>query len=67
MDDERQPDGRQHLSRSYRLDKETLGLIDRLAVALRDPDTGRDRTATDVLRIAVRDLARRKLHREKSE
>jgi hypothetical protein len=44
--------------RSYRLDRETLELIDRLRAELRDPDTGRPRTSTDILRQAVRMMAR---------
>lgn len=59
--------GRKNVARSYRLDGETIALIDRLTLALRDPETGQERSATDVVRLAVRDLARRKLRPERSE
>jgi hypothetical protein len=45
-------------STSYRFDPETLALIDQLRERLRDPDTGQPRSSTDVLRQAVRLLAK---------
>lgn len=49
------------LPRSYRFDPETVTLIERLCEAMPPTETGRPRTATDVLRIAVRELARKHL------
>ncbi len=52
---------RKDVSRSYRFDPETVALLDRLTKAMRDPQTGQPRTATDVLRLAVRTLAKKHL------
>ncbi len=52
---------RTDVARSYRFDPETAVLIDRLTEAMRDPETGQPRTATDVLRQGVRVLARKYL------
>ena len=53
--------GRSFASRSYRLDDETIELIDGLRAVLRDQQTGEPRTATGVIRQAVRELARKHL------
>ncbi len=47
--------------RSYRFDPETVTLVERLRDAMPATETGRLRTATDVLRIAVRELAKKHL------
>jgi len=54
-------------ARSYRFDDETISLIDRLAAHLVDAETGRQRTATDVLRLSVRVLAGQKKILSKSQ
>lgn len=51
-----QPTGK---PRSYRFDAETVRLIERLCEAMPPTETGRPRTATDVIRIAVRELAKK--------
>ncbi len=46
-----------YVFKSYRLDRDTSDLIDRLKLAMRDPETNRPRTEADVIRIAIRRLA----------
>ena len=58
------PKKRKDTPRSYRFDTETTRLIRRLMKVMCDPETGRGRTATDVLRLGVRTLAREHLHAE---
>ncbi len=55
------PSDRANTSTSYRLDPETHDLIAQLRERLRDPETGQRRSATDVIRYAVRELARKRL------
>jgi hypothetical protein len=58
---------RKDTPRSFRFDNETNRLIGRLCKVMRDPATGAERSATDVLRLGVRVLAREHLPGETPE
>lgn len=51
---------------SYRLRDDLLALIDELRVAMPDEATGQPRSASDVIRIAVRQLAKKILKKKRA-